>query len=93
MSTRPPDGWMLIEEDAPVNVPLDEPVLLAWRDEWTGKWQMEVNVAVSEYGGWRHGRATHWLPLPDPPSLRSRPCGRDPAEPRDDSDIHDGSEQ
>lgn len=59
--------WMLIEEDAPIDAPLDVTVLLAWWDEWSGAWRFETGYAGSERGGWRHGRATHWRPLPAPP--------------------------
>lgn len=61
------NGWMRIEEDAPIDVPLDTDVHLAWWDEWSESWRQEINHAGSERGGWRHGRATHWRPLPAPP--------------------------
>ncbi|GAA0531209.1 hypothetical protein [Pigmentiphaga daeguensis] len=67
-------GWMLIEEDAPIDVPLDTAVLLAWWDDWSEEWKIEANYAGSERGGWRHGRATHWMPLPAPPAARSTPA-------------------
>lgn len=67
-------GWMLIEEDAPIDVPMDTSVLLAWWDDWSEEWQIEANYAGSDRGGWRHGRATHWMPLPDPPAARSTPA-------------------
>ncbi len=61
-------GWMLIEEDAPVDVPLDTPVLLGWWRHWPEReWVTEAGLAGSVRGGWRHGRATHWRPLPAPP--------------------------
>ena len=63
-----PSAWHRIEEDAEVDVPLDTDLLLAWWDEWSGAWEIEANHAGSERGGWRHGRATHWMPLPPPPS-------------------------
>lgn len=63
-----PNGWRCIEEDAEVDVPLDTDLLLAWWDEWSEAWKIEANYAGSERGGWRHGRATHWMPLPAPPS-------------------------
>lgn len=63
-------GWMLIEEDAPIDVPLDTAVLLAWWDDWSEEWRIEANYAGSKRGGWRHGRATHWMPLPAPPAAR-----------------------
>ncbi|GAA0492491.1 hypothetical protein GCM10009097_05230 [Pigmentiphaga daeguensis] len=63
-------GWMLIEEDAPIDVPMDTSVLLAWWDDWSEEWKIEANYAGSERGGWRHGRATHWMPLPAPPAAR-----------------------
>lgn len=100
-TTEAPQHWMLIEEDAPIDVPLDTPVLLAWWNDWTGAWEMEVGHAGSERGGWRHGRATHWRPTPPPPATIARKnddgallIGGDPAEPRDDSDLsmHDGSD-
>jgi len=60
-------GWRRIEEDAEVDVPLDTDLLLAWWDEWSEAWKIEANYAGSERGGWRHGRATHWMELPQPP--------------------------
>ncbi|GAA4322039.1 hypothetical protein GCM10023144_01700 [Pigmentiphaga soli] len=67
--------WMPIEEDAEVDCPLDTPVLLAWWDEWSGEWKIEANYAGSDRGGWRHGRATHWMPLPAPPATRQQQEG------------------
>lgn len=60
--------WMLIEEDAAVDAPLDTTVLLAWQDG--GEWRIESGWVGSDRGGWRHGRATHWKPLPEPPAAR-----------------------
>lgn len=61
--------WMLIEEDAAVDAPLDTTVLLAWQDG--GEWRIESGWVGSDRGGWRHGRATHWKPLPKPPLDRT----------------------
>lgn len=56
-------------------------VLLAYWDEMMNRWQMEAGMAS---WGWRrdgvsnmsrHGQATHWMPLPAPPS----PAKTDPA--------------
>ncbi len=69
------DSWTRIEEGAEVDVPLDTDVLLAWWDEWSEQWRIEANHAGSERGGWRHGRATHWMPLPAPPARESAEGG------------------
>lgn len=70
-----PSAWHRIEEDAEVDVPLDTDLLLAWWDQWSEAWKIEANYAGSESGGWRHGRATHWMPLPAPPSAAQQKGG------------------
>lgn len=60
-------AWQPIE-----TAPHETPVLLSWV-EWDGEWKFEVGPAS---WGWRtptvsnmsrHGRATHWMPLPPAP--------------------------
>ena len=64
-----PQGWQPIER-APENVR----VLLAWEDWRDGKWMISTGYAVTGErwpNGYssvsRHGSATHWQPLPEPP--------------------------
>jgi hypothetical protein len=54
-------------------------VLLAYWDGMMGRWQIEAGMAS---WGWRrgdvsnmsrHGHATHWMPLPEPPCRPSPP--------------------
>lgn len=63
------DRWQPIE-----TAPFGETVLLGWRDWRDHQWCMEVGPASH---GWRrgginnvslHGSATHWMPLPEPPT-------------------------
>jgi hypothetical protein len=65
--------WRKIE-----SAPLDEEILLAWLETWPEKrWRFEAGIAGKsnrcprETGysdGWLHGSATHWIPLPAPPT-------------------------
>lgn len=61
------DAWTPISMDMPTDAPLDVPLLLAWKD-WDGTLVMEVGLAGSTRGGWRHGQATHWRPLVEFPA-------------------------
>jgi hypothetical protein len=62
--------WQPIE-----TAPFGERVLLGWRHWRDWQWCMEVGPAIS---GWKrgnisnvskHGSATHWMPLPEPPNV------------------------
>lgn len=58
--------WRIITEDEP---PLDVNLLLAYFNEWPSpQWTVESGWAGSTRGGWLHGQATHWMPLPETPS-------------------------
>lgn len=64
-------GWRTDLENAPHNTP----VLLAWEDWRDGQWCMEIGPAITgqRYANGHssishHGSATHWQPLPAPPS-------------------------
>lgn len=61
--------WMPIDEDTPLGIP----VLMGWWETWpTEQWKVEAGVrgADSQQGSsWRHGRATHWMPLPPAPGV------------------------
>ncbi len=64
-------GWQDDMENAPDNIP----VLLAWQDWRDGQWCMEIGPAITGQryaNGYssisHHGSATHWMPLPAPPS-------------------------
>lgn len=64
-------GWRDDMENAPDNIP----VLLAWQDWRDGQWCMEIGPAITGQryaNGYssisHHGSATHWMPLPAPPS-------------------------
>lgn len=64
-----------------VSAPMDVPVLLGWFETWPVLvWRVTVDLAGHENdmpppapfqgtrsNGWRHGSATHWMPLPEPP--------------------------
>ena len=64
--------WQLIE-----TAPLNEDVILGWwesNDGRTYEWRIATAWAGASntkppgmLNGWRHGRATHWMPLPEPP--------------------------
>lgn len=61
---RAAQEWQPIE-----TAPADVDVLLCWWDEWPqGQWKQDLNLAICTKGGWRHGRATHWMSLPEPPN-------------------------
>lgn len=64
-AAKPADeGWQDIS-----TAPKDENVLLGWWRDWPErKWECEIELASCTKGGWRHGRATHWQPLPAPHS-------------------------
>jgi hypothetical protein len=67
------DGWMPIE-----TAPRDTEILLAWWATWPERgWKIESGWAgrsnschpdSGASNGWLHGTATHWQPLPPPPS-------------------------
>ena len=47
-------------------------LLVGWWREWPYReWEQEVKAAgdfTRQQGeNWKHGYATHWMPLPDPP--------------------------
>ena len=64
------EGWRPIE-----TAPHETHILLGWVEPTTGKWECQTGFAS---GGklfpngystrWWHGRATHWMPLPTPPT-------------------------
>lgn len=54
--------WKPIE-----SAPKDEKLLLGWFATYDGQWQQTVDLAHCTRGGWMHGQATHWLPLPQGP--------------------------
>lgn len=58
--------WRKIDENTPLDV--DLLLLLAYFNEWPKpQWAVESGWAGSTKGGWRHGQATHWMPLPAAP--------------------------
>ena len=63
--------WMPIDDDTP----LGEPLLLGWRETWPDDvWRSEVGVRGvdrAQGSSWRHGQATHWMPLPPAPGVGS----------------------
>lgn len=65
------NGWRLIE-DAPLD---GTKLLLGWWRTWPKTlWETEVapagNVDIAIRGtGYLHGFATHWMPLPGPPTM------------------------
>jgi len=67
-NTRVPK-WEPVEVDGEFDVPMDTEVLLGWFVEWPERrWQVAAGLYGSTKGGWVHGQATHWQPLPAPPS-------------------------
>lgn len=61
-------GWQPIE-----TAPHEELVVLGWQED--GVWKQEIALASAGerfpngYSNrWTHGRATHWMPLPEPPA-------------------------
>lgn len=62
-----PSAWRPIG-----GAPADKNVLLGWwRIDYMPGWVIEIDHARSvlpEPNGSRHGRATHWMPLPAPPA-------------------------
>lgn len=64
-------GLKQAQEWRPIETaPHGEEVLLGWLG-WDGAWNMEVSQASWSWGAKtkisRHGQATHWQPLPQPP--------------------------
>lgn len=56
--------WQPIE-----TAPKDAEVLLGWWSTWPSlAWQVAAGLAGSKKGGWIHGHATHWQPLPPRPT-------------------------
>lgn len=72
-----PDSWQPIE-----TAPLAEMVLLwapAWRHPFPGRRNGDngavyVDTCETEARGWQ-AHATHWQPLPDPPSMKDQGDG------------------
>ncbi len=61
--------WMDIE-----TAPKDVELLLGWwRSGLERKWEYASGLAGSTKGGWLHGQATHWMPIPAPPTHNSPP--------------------
>jgi len=61
------NGWREITEED--SAPLDVDILLGWYQEWpTREWKCSAGLYGSSKGGWIHGQATHWQPLPQGPS-------------------------
>lgn len=59
-NTRAPSPWHDI-----ATAPSDAVLILGW---WHGSvWKYACDYAHNTRGGWRHGQATHWQPLPEPP--------------------------
>lgn len=67
LALLPASPWRPINEAKP-NVAY----LLGWWDEWpTPIWRTDVNFARDTRGGWWHGAATHFTPIPAPPPATS----------------------
>jgi hypothetical protein len=58
--------WQVVE-----TAPKDVEVLMCWEVEWPERrWEYASGLWGSTRGGWNHGQATHWMPLPTPPVTR-----------------------
>lgn len=62
--------WQIVYDD--VNDEMfalaDTEYLLGWWETWPKlKWRQEVGQYRNTRGGWCHGQATHFQPLPAPP--------------------------
>lgn len=56
-------AWQSVE-----TAPKDIEVLMCWEVEWPEKrWEYASGLWGSTRGGWNHGQATHWMPLPGAP--------------------------
>jgi hypothetical protein len=61
------DGWREIDEKTPSDIE----VHLGWWETWPErKWRQTIDLWHSTKGGHCHGQATHYRPLPSPPSGR-----------------------
>ena len=54
--------WQPIE-----TAPKDVVLLLGWYG-FGDKWETCTDYYHNSRGGWLHGQATHWMPLPEPPT-------------------------
>ena len=67
-----PSGWRLIE-----TAPKDRAILVAWKAKdgawliWNGRWVGELGCWCSAHTPAYSilGAPTHWMPLPEPPSV------------------------
>lgn len=70
------DDWREITEDD--EPPRDVELLLGWWRTWPErKWESPAGLYGSTRGGWIHGQATHWQPLPAAPAQREAPHTKD----------------
>lgn len=59
--------WQPVSDETPADVIL----LLGWHG-FGDKWETTTDYYNSTRGGWYHGSATHWMPLPEPPHPTAR---------------------
>lgn len=63
---QPVEVWKPVE-----TAPKDVEVLMCWEVEWPERrWEYASGLWGSTRGGWNHGQATHWMPLPSSPVSR-----------------------
>ena len=60
------DGWRGIDRDNDEHIPKDTELLLGWWG-FGGKFETCTDFYHCVKGGWYHGSAEYWRPLPDPP--------------------------
>lgn len=67
----PPMGKFVlvyVEFDGPTNPKAAPQILKAWCDKYDGHWRTSF--------GKLKGRVTHWMRLPEPPTIRDKEQGR-----------------
>lgn len=76
MAVHMPDGWQVEYVRADLvpqwqtvgdDTPKDVVLLLGWRG-YRGEWETCTDNYVNTRSGSMHGQATHWMPLPAPPT-------------------------
>lgn len=64
---KPTVGRVSVSEWQPIETAPDDVYVLLAHIDWLGEWRVFSGLAGCKKGGWKHGHATHWMPLPAPP--------------------------